>query len=475
MNEEVLEKDFDKDIEEAKTLRDIDRLEKKDFQLRVLSIFVIIVLGLFILVMHFESLHFSPVEILNQIKSFRFPGLIFPAVFLLLVFCGCILYHNWKIRHLRREIFIHKIKLERSISNMEEITALFQISSAVDHHKDFSSLLEMIARESRGCLRAHRSTLFLMEDKSGVLKTQCTYASDPLHEQVGVFEEKEMARKALRQRKPFLLREPRDFSEFFKYDERSRKITSLMNIPLVSQGKSIGVLSVVMIDEDQKFTERDLQFLLILGNQVSISMENSILLGELRDGASFRKSYEQYLDHILNQLQTLSDVERRRIEDHIGKLMPAQAPGGKVPLSEQAEVVEKGAIPPLLEQIGLVPSEVERETRMLKVDLEGEPMAITQDLGDGAVFIRTPNPLDLGEQFLLKLHLGDGEEPIDVTCKVVWTNKYGKESRHLRRGMGVKFLNLSPVLQNRVEGYIKSHKDRQFTLAEDKHHLSMEG
>ncbi|HSR11637.1 MAG TPA: hypothetical protein VLS90_09325, partial [Thermodesulfobacteriota bacterium] len=59
------------------------------------------------------------------------------------------------------------------------------------------------------------------------------------------------------------------------------------------------------------------------------------------------------------------------------------------------------------------------------------------------------------------------QPPLEVTCKVIWTNKYGKESRHLRRGMGVKFMNLAPQVQERVEDYFRSHRDKQFSLAEE--------
>jgi hypothetical protein len=61
-----------------------------------------------------------------------------------------------------------------------------------------------------------------------------------------------------------------------------------------------------------------------------------------------------------------------------------------------------------------------------------------------------------------------------VNCRVIWTNKYGKESRHLRRGMGVKFLNIPPDLQSRVESYIQTHKNKQFSFAEDQHLLSLQ-
>jgi uncharacterized protein (TIGR02266 family) len=470
---EILTKDFDKDIEEAKSLRDIERLEKKDSQLWFLAIFVILLLTLFIVVVDLSSLVLSPREIWEGLTSLHISVLILPAAILLLVFCYYIFSQKRKFGEQRRQVFIHKVKLERARGSMEEVVALAQVSSAINNHRDLTAILEMVGRESLNCLKAHRSTVFLLEEKSGILKTQFTFTADPLHEQVGLFEEKEMARKALRQKRSYLLREPGDFSDFLKYQERDRKITSLISIPLAWQEKSIGALTAVILDDDRKFTERDLQFLVILGNQVFIAMETSTLGEEVRKGVSFRKNYEQYLDTILNQLQTLSDVERRRIEDHIGKLLPASILGANPPLSEQTEEVVKGTLP-VAEQEAISRQADDRVTKMLQVDVEGEPLAISQDLGNGGVFIRTPNPLDLGEEFLLKLHLAEGEKPIEVECKVIWTNKYGKESRTLRRGMGVKFLNLSPAIQSRVEAYIQSHKNQQFSFADDQHRLSME-
>jgi len=467
---DILTRDFDKDIAEAKAFQDIERLEKKDFQLWLLAVFMILVLTLFILVRDYDTLSLSPREIGEMLNSFHFSALVFPATILLVLFCAYVIYQNREFRKKRRDVFIHKIRLERSVGSMDEVVALTQIGSAILHHKDFMSVLEMIGRESLNCLKAHRSTVFLLEEKSGILRTQFTFTSDPQHEQVGLFEEKEMARKTLRSRKPFLLQEPADFSDFLKYEERDRKITSLMSIPLFLGEKSLGALSAVIIDDPRKFTTRDLQYLLVLAHQAAIATEHTSLVEEVRKGGGFRKSYEQHLDHILNQLQNLSDVERKRIEDHIGRLLPAATAEANPPLSEQTEELVKGTLP-VMEAEGIKADE--RVTKMLKVDMDGEPLTIFQDLGDGGVFIRTPNPLDLGEEFVLKLHLAEGETPIEVACKVIWTNKYGKESRYLRRGMGVKFLNLSPELQSRVESYIQTHKNKQFSFAEDQHHLSL--
>ena len=469
---ETLEREFDKDIEEAKTLREFEHQEKKDSRVWYLTVLLILVLTLFLLFKDFDTLNLSPREFIANLLAFRFSALVLPGAVLLLGFCVYVLFQNRKIKRQRREVFVHKIKLERTAGTREEVLGLFEISSGVANHKDITAILEMVAREALNSLQVHRATVFLLEEKSSILKTQFTRSSDARNEQVGLFEEKEVGRKALRQRKPFLLRESKDFSEFFKYEERDRKITSLMSTPLISQGKGIGVLSVVILDEDRKFSEKDLQMFMVLANLACMAMENSLLQEEVRKGASFRKNYEQYLDHILKQLQSLSDVERGRIEDHIDRLLPSHSAEAEPSLADQTEELVKGTSP-LSEPMAAASEGEDRTPKRLQVDMDGEPLTLTQDLGDGGVFIRTPNPLDLGEQFLLKLCLAEGEAPVEVTCKVIWTNKYGKESRHLRRGMGVKFLNLSPELQSRVERYIRSNKSKPFSFVEDEHHLSM--
>jgi hypothetical protein len=116
---------------------------------------------------------------------------------------------------------------------------------------------------------------------------------------------------------------------------------------------------------------------------------------------------------------------------------------------------------------GLLPSSLhpeEREKRAeeetARVEVWEESLAQPDDFDGPGIFIRTPNPLDLGEEFTLKLHLTDGGGPIEVRCRVIWTNRYGKESKHLHRGMGVRFLEIQPKVQRRLDEFLRLRKSR---------------
>jgi len=339
-----------------------------------------------------------------------------------------------------------------------EHTAFFQISSVISAQKELNTILEVIARESLNCLKANRSTIFLLDQKSGILKIQFTIALNPRDEQVDLLEEKEVAGEALKQRKPLFLQEPKEFSDFFRNEERERKVTSLMSIPLSSQDNSIGVLSAILINEDRSFNEEDLQLLSIFANHASIALEMTRLHKEVPKLKSYWETYQRYLDDILAKLQGLSEEERQRKEEHIGKLIKGRIFDEEQPPEGQNEEGVAGAdgIACLVQELKINRHQDNGVAERVQVELEDEYLSITGNLGEGA-FILTSNPMELREQFSMKLHLFDGRDPMEVVCKVIWTNKYGKESKGLRRGMGIKFLNPQPEVQKRIEESIKSH------------------
>jgi Tfp pilus assembly protein PilZ len=203
-----------------------------------------------------------------------------------------------------------------------------------------------------------------------------------------------------------------------------------------------------------------LQFLSIFANHASIALQNQYLLEEVRKAASLRQNYERYLDDLMHQLQSLSGEERRRIDEHIGRFLSGLKADKPVPANpvEKSAAREKGVIN-LAGEMSFEDSP-ENLTEKVQVEIEdfiGKPGA---DVSRAGVFIPTGNPRDLGEQFILRLHLSEGRL-LELPCKVIFTNKYGKESQNLRRGMGIKFLDLPTDLQKQLEDYVRLCKEQE--------------
>jgi uncharacterized protein (TIGR02266 family) len=145
--------------------------------------------------------------------------------------------------------------------------------------------------------------------------------------------------------------------------------------------------------------------------------------------------------------------DKKRIEEFV-KLQKT-----KGPLPEEA--------PSVSAELHVERPREDRVAEVLRVDFEDESSAETLNISEGGVFIKTLDPKDLGEEFPLKLHVPDGQGPIEVVCKVVWANKYGKETKESPRGMGVKFLDFDPEDRKRIEEFVKLQKTKGLLPEED--------
>ncbi len=336
----------------------------------------------------------------------------------------------------------------------QEHVALLQVSSAIKNQKDISAVFEIIARESARSLKASRATIFLVDGSKGALKTQSTHSPNPAEEKTCLLEEKDFSRKVLADKRPILLKDSKDFAELGKSDDKDRKITSFMSVPFGFQGKVAGTISLSTFNGRKGFSQQDLEFLAICANHVSIAMQNQYLLEEVRKAGSLRKNYEQHLDDLMGQLQGLSNEERKRIDEHIAKLLNGFKDDRRQTFRPEEEETERknGSIHLTGE---MTFEEAPDLTEKVQVEIQAGSLKGDGDLSRAAIFIATANPRDLGEQFLLKVYLAEGQQ-LELPSKVIFTNKYGKESQNLRRGMEIKFLDLSPDVEKQVGEYLRA-------------------
>ncbi len=198
-------------------------------------------------------------------------------------------------------------QIMKDIEYLERI--FLQITSMTSSHVDLDTILQYVVKESLNCLNGHRASIFSLDKNIQNLKVPFTHASDPSYKQVSLLEEKEVARKAMNLGRSYLLREQKDFLGFFENLNQEGKITSLIIFPFSSYKKENNALSLVRMDEEYVFNERDLRILSIFGNHASIAIENAFLLTEVRRGGEWRKTYQQSLGDLENKLENLIDKD----------------------------------------------------------------------------------------------------------------------------------------------------------------------
>lgn len=422
----------------------LEHLERRDWELLTMAVLMILVLTFYILISHIWEMADSPREWFRDLISVK--TYLTGSTFLILLFCIYIVAKNMELRKLRRQLFAQRAELAKITSTLEEITAFYQISSEILSKQKLETIFGSIIKESLKSLQADRVTVYGLDKETKILQAQISYAPNPLQEKVSLLEEREVARKTILQDAPIILRKPEDFQGFFNYAEREDKITSLMTFPFRLHGQPAGVLSAVRINRTSPFHEDNLKILSVFSQYASISVENAHLWEEIKSKSIVQKKFAQYSQRILELLQDLAEEDRGKIEEYIKDLLWARRKG-------QEKVV-------LLSELGAERRQDERINEIIQVEFEDHILAQTANISGGGIFIRTNEPLELEEEFYLKLHIPDGEAPAQVLCKVIWTNKYGKESDDLPRGMGVKFIKINPQDKKRIEDFIQAQKKK---------------
>jgi Tfp pilus assembly protein PilZ len=368
-------------------------------------------------------------------------------------------------KFLQGKIF-HKETETKDLVHVERLGKAFsQISSAINTHKDLKTILEAAAREVLNCLKAQRSTIFFRNEKGDGLNPHLTFASDQALEQVCVNQEKEIAQKALQQNKPFVLRKPEDFSEFSRTKRTEQKITSLMSVPISSGDRPMGVLSAAVFN-GHSFGLQSLQFFSIFANHVSIALEMARMHEDLRKAKGVQQAYHRKMDEIVTQVQNLSLQDRQNLEEHIVILQETpEADGDRILQGQTGDKIPwvRGDIL-LLQNSGV--DHAEEANVSVQVEFRDDYWKPTENLNQGkeGAFIQIADPLELGDQFPMMLYMPNGGEPIEVQCKVTWTNKYGKVTKDMGKGMAVKFLTLQPEDKKKIDEFVQKEK-KKFELS----------
>jgi Tfp pilus assembly protein PilZ len=372
--------------------------------------------------------------------------------------------------HLTRKIGLTKIfssdSAKQKDCNSAEYAALSRITSRLVKQNEMTEIWEAIVKQALLCLQADRSTIFVWDEKRDNLDVQVSSTNDPQHEKTAVSGEKEVALKIKSHKNPLLIRTSKDFCRLSRSMEEKNEVTSLVGVPVVQEDQPLRIFILSRIRKPIPFRKEELDLLNVFGNLGLLAMKVDSLAKRAEEGITLRNNYEKYLDNILTQLQSLFKCEGNIIKEHVATFFEEQERenGGESHLepNQMSAMESEEPSPPAGEELNIEPVNRrggERIHEVIQVDFRNEFFGLTNNLSQDGAFIQIPNPLDLQEVFGFRLHLPDGGEAIDVKCKVIWSNKYGKETEGLPRGMGVKFLDLQAEAKNRIQEYIKERNE----------------
>ena len=256
----------------------LEKIEKRIWQLMLLAIVVILYLTLSLL--GFQFLNFMGEKDLVLFSKDAYKWSFFLTIMILL-FCAYMILHQRRLLHLSKSLFREKQSAENLNDDVTTLAALFEVSARINSKHKLQDILDTVSSEMLRCFRADRSSIMLLDRKSGTLKIMVSHgkrselardAIVPIGNSIGGW--------VLKTGQPLLLNGEVNPSDFPGIDVESRKISSAICVPLKVNNRTIGVLTLNLVDTDRIFSDSDLKLIGIFANNAAVAIQNAILLKE---------------------------------------------------------------------------------------------------------------------------------------------------------------------------------------------------
>jgi signal transduction histidine kinase len=223
---------------------------------------------------------------------------------LVVIFC---LYTSLKQRELagmRRALDAKEQEKEAVRSRLSELSALFQVTTALNLQLRLDVILEIIVRRVVSALKAQQASIMLYDPETGVLETRASYG---LESEFARHAKKKLgegiAGWVAQQNQPLLLAErpPGALGQHYKPD---RHITSALSLPLRVGMRCIGVLNVNRINFPVSFEEHHRELLMMFAEHVGAAVDRAQSVEKLGSRARALEEDNQRL----NEMNRLKDV-----------------------------------------------------------------------------------------------------------------------------------------------------------------------
>jgi class 3 adenylate cyclase len=260
---------------------ELQMIEKKDWHLWLSAVLLILLLTFSLLIFFLPDLlnlnHIRVHDIDTLSRKLGFLGI------LILFYAAYSLRKHLEISRLRNEVMEKRIEMERMSLRLNELSSLFDVVSSISTHGDLSNIYSLIVKSVCTTLKADTCSLMLVEENEEFLFLFPVAAWGINAELVcssKVKMGKGIAGWVVKEGKHLLLNSEEEIARFENVVEKVYPIASAICVPLILDGKVIGVLNINRLKGKEKFTEGDLKLTQIFGHDAAIAIKNARLMEE---------------------------------------------------------------------------------------------------------------------------------------------------------------------------------------------------
>ncbi|HTL46604.1 MAG TPA: sensor domain-containing diguanylate cyclase [Verrucomicrobiae bacterium] len=189
---------------------------------------------------------------------------------------------------------------------MENLSVLYDVSKALNFTNNFRNTLLLILDKSRNAVKAQKGSIMLLNKETNELELMVARGIDELTDKklnaaeiatTKIKVGEGVAGKVAKTKKTIVLDNTKEDERFLP--SVSSNVSNIICLPLVVNNECIGVMNITNKQNNEKFTEEDIELLSTLAGQVAITINNANLYNlAITDGLT-HFFIKRYFDQVL--------------------------------------------------------------------------------------------------------------------------------------------------------------------------------
>ena len=201
---------------------------------------------------------------------------------LVTIFCLYTAYKHRELNQMREALAREERDKENVRTRLSELSALFQVSTALNLQLRLDAILEIIVRRVVATLRAQQSSVMIYNPETGVLETRASYGLESEYAKNAKKRMGEGIAGWVAERLEAVQLDGNDPHQTFgQHMKANRNITSALSLPLRVGERCVGVLNVNRINHPELFQDHHREMLQLFAEHVGAVIDRAEVMDRM--------------------------------------------------------------------------------------------------------------------------------------------------------------------------------------------------
>jgi len=168
------------------------------------------------------------------------------------------------------------------VKRVSELATVSEISKAITSVLDLDEVLNLCLNEINEKLKVKHSSIMLVDEENDILIVKASHGYRS-RQVLGTTQKvcEGVAGRVVTEKKPLLVKDITHDNRFHGRKRRDYKTKSFVSVPLMTEGRVLGVINIIDKESGECFYETDVNLLCTIAGQVSVALENTKLYEKL--------------------------------------------------------------------------------------------------------------------------------------------------------------------------------------------------